>query len=88
MQETLFPPIELVEAQEGGCGGRQRGSSRYSEGQIYEGDDEGLASNERSVGISVLFGMLSTFCQNGEGIMYTDHSDCAGGNVSDDNLCE
>jgi len=45
-------------------------------------------SNERSVGISVLFEMQSTFCQNGEEIMYTDRNDCAGGNVNDDNSCE
>jgi hypothetical protein len=34
LQETLFPPIELVEAREG-CAEGVRGSSRYSEGQIY-----------------------------------------------------
>jgi hypothetical protein len=34
LQETLFPPIELVEARER-CAEGVRGSSRYSEGQIY-----------------------------------------------------
>ncbi len=52
------------------------------------GEDEGLVSNERSVDISVLFKQLSPFCQNGEEIMFTDHNDCAGGNVNDDNSYE
>ena len=74
---------------------RERGVRRASEryfalfrGTNIWGDDEGLVSNELSVDTSVLFGMLLTFCQNGEEIMYTGHNDCAGGDVNGDNLYE
>ncbi len=74
---------------------RERGVERAPErdfalfrGTNTWGEDDGLVSNERSVGMSVLIGILSMVCQNDEEIIYTDHSDCAGGNVNDDNSCK